>query len=419
MKVLWFSNTPASGIKFLNQNAEIKGTGGWLSALNESLESLIELYVSFHFPYKKDSFTYNNTRYYPIYTGNIFLQIIKRRFYTKAYDEEFLNLYLRIINEIKPDIIHIHGTENPFLCILDKTDIPIIVSIQGNLNVYNYKFNSGFHGAFLKYKNITNLKDFLLGTNSFEKSKAILSKMASIEQKRMKKIKFVFGRTDWDYRITRILSPESQYFVGEELLRDSFYKNKWLNNYENGKLIIFTTNGDNYYKGIETIFYCLTHLQNIGVDLEWRIAGVNDKSLIISICKKFLGSKFPKTGFKLLGSLDEQQLVEELLKSHLYVMPSHIENSPNNLCEAMILGIPCIATFAGGTGSLMRDKEEGILIQDGDPWAMAGAIMEIKDNYNKAKKYGENARMRAILRHNRESVLEQYLKGYKRILNLI
>lgn len=417
MKVLWFSNSPATGVEYLNQNTKIKGTGGWLNALNESLKDLIELHIAFHFPYKKDSFIYKNTNYYPIYTGNIFAQVIKRRFFTKAYDKEFLNQYLSIINEVRPDIIHIHGTENSFLCILDKTAIPIIVSIQGNLNIYNYKFNSGFHGAFLKHKNIANFKDFLLGTKSFNKSKAILSKMASIEQKRMKKIKLIFGRTDWDYRITRILSPESKYFVGEELLRDSFYKNQWVNNYKKGKLIIFTTNSDNYYKGLETAFHCLTLLQNIGIDVEWRIAGINEKSLIVSISKKFLGSNFPNSGYKLLGLLDEQQLVRELLNSHLYVMPSHIENSPNNLCEAMMLGLPCIATYAGGTGSLLKDGEEGILIQDGDPWAMAGAIIEYKNTYEKAKINGTNARKRALIRHDKKTISKQYIETYKRLIS--
>jgi hypothetical protein len=33
----------------------------------------------------------------------------------------------------------------------------------------------------------------------------------------------------------------------------------------------------------------------------------------------------------------------------------------------MIIGMPCIATFAGGTASMLKSDEEGILIQDGDP----------------------------------------------------
>ncbi len=417
IKVLWFSNTPALGAEFINGNSKIKGTGGWLNALNSEMSERIDLYVAFHYPYRHDGFTYKNTNYYPIYSGNLLLDLIKKRFFTSVTDDEFLNLYLNIIREVQPDIIHIHGTENSFLCLLNKTNIPIVVSIQGNLTVYNHKYYSGFYGKYLYQIKTFSFKNFIIGFEYFKKSKNRLSKMALIEFERMKEIQYVIGRTDWDFRLTRTLSPKSHYFIGDELLRDSFYKSKWSNPYESGKLIIFTTNGDNYYKGLETVFHCISELQKNLVDVEWRIAGVDKDSLVFSICKKFLGGKFPNSGFKLLGSLDEDNLVSNLLESHLYVMPSHIENSPNNLCEAMILGIPSIATFAGGTGSVLKDGEEGILIQDGDPWVMAGAIMDLRSNYNKAILYGENARKRALKRHNHEQVANQYLSVYKNIVN--
>ena len=40
----------------------------------------------------------------------------------------------------------------------------------------------------------------------------------------------------------------------------------------------------------------------------------------------------------------------------------------------------------------MKDNEDGILIQDGDPYVMAGAIIELMNNYEKAIFYGQNAR---------------------------
>ena len=416
MKVLWFSNTPASGLEVLNRDSKVKETGGWLGALNGALKDCVELHVAFHYPYNKDVFFHNNTTYYPIYTGNIFLNVLKNRFVSNVLDDQFLHKYLEIIDNVKPDVIHVHGTENSFLCILNQTNIPILVSIQGNLTVYNHKFFSGFHGNFLYKQKFKSLKEFILGQRYFKKSKNALSKMSQIEQKRMKDIKYIIGRTDWDYRITRILSPNSEYFKGEELLRENFYVNRWDNPYQNqGKLIVFTTNSDNYYKGIETVFQSINLLQEIGVDIEWRIAGIKEDSLIVSICKSFLRSNFPKSGYKLLGSLDEDSLVQELLNAHMYVMPSHIENSPNNLCEAMILGMPCIATYAGGTGSLLKDGEEGILIQDGDPWAMAGAIVELKNDYDKAKRMGHSACKRAKERHSKEKTIQQYLETYKKI----
>ena len=38
----------------------------------------------------------------------------------------------------------------------------------------------------------------------------------------------------------------------------------------------------------------------------------------------------------------------------------------------MIIGMPCISSFVGGTGSLLSGKKDDVFIQDVDPWAMAG-----------------------------------------------
>ncbi len=119
-----------------------------------------------------------------------------------------------------------------------------------------------------------------------------------------------------------------------------------------------------------------------------------------------------------MGKLSEQDMIDNLLKSNLFVMTSHIENSPNNLCEAMILGMPCIATYAGGTGSLLDDGIEGVLIQDGDPWAMAGAILELNEDIQKALAMGDNARKRALQRHDKDRISNELVGIYSNILSI-
>jgi glycosyltransferase involved in cell wall biosynthesis len=419
MKVLWFSNTPALGVNYIDKNSVIKGTGGWLYSLNKELQNVVDLSITFHYPYKISDFTFENTKYYPIYTGNIIIENLKRRFFKNIYNTDFLNQYLKIIKKINPDIIHIHGTENSFLCLLGKTEIPIVISIQGNLNVISHKFNVGFNGKYLNCKigKIT-LKSLFFGRDSFFNSYQNMKKMAKIETNYFKLADYVIGRTDWDNRISRIFAPKSKYFFGSELLRDRFYLEQWKNDYKGGKIVLFSTNGDNYYKGFETICYTLKLLYELDMNVEWRVAGVSESSLINIITKKELKDNYPKEGLILLGKLDVDELINNLKGAHIYIMASHIENSPNNLCEAMFLGMPCIATFAGGTGSLLNDGEEGILIQDGDPWAMAGAVVELMNDLKKALTFGKNARKRALLRHDKEIVSEQYVLVYRNILNL-
>lgn len=48
------------------------------------------------------------------------------------------------------------------------------------------------------------------------------------------------------------------------------------------------------------------------------------------------------------GMLDEKAMCDRYLKSNLFVCCSAIENSPNSLGEAQLLGMPYVASFVGG-----------------------------------------------------------------------
>jgi glycosyltransferase involved in cell wall biosynthesis len=59
---------------------------------------------------------------------------------------------------------------------------------------------------------------------------------------------------------------------------------------------------------------------------------------------------------------------------------------------------------------------EGILVQDGDPWVMAGAILEIGRNAEFAKLLGRKARARALERHDKDRIISDLLNTYKEVL---
>ena len=414
MRILWFSNTPANADEYFNKT--LKGTGGWMKAMDNSLQNFVDLHIAFYHDKKVPPFKYKNSNYYTFQKkNNTILKKYLNTIKSKIIFDEDVQQYIDIINLVKPDLIHIHGTENSFGYILGKVDIPIVISIQGNINVYKHKYFSGISKSYLFSYN--NLFEGLIGYKPFKISYKKFNKMVKRETYALSLSDNIIGRTHWDRRITAVLAPNAKYFHNDEILRDSFYLNKWSRNDNREKFIIFTTNGDSFYKGFETICHAsFLLLKNSNIDFEWRIAGISESSLIVKVVKKLLGNKYPNRGIKLLGNLGEDELVKELLSSDLYVMPSHIENSPNNLCEAMILGLPCIATCSGGTSSLLEDNKEGVLIQDGDPWVLAGSIIDSYKNKDSFAEFGKKARNRALIRHNREKIIGDIIDNYNIII---
>jgi len=84
----------------------------------------------------------------------------------------------------------------------------------------------------------------------------------------------------------------------------------------------------------------------------------------------------------------------------------------------MLLGMPIVATFAGGTDSMLC-AGEGLLVQDGDPWSMAGSILELSRDFGRAAKFGQAARTRALVRHDPVSIVNELILTYRRILGAL
>ncbi len=394
MKVLWFTNVP---IKF---NQESKGTGTWMNSLLNEVKNKIQLTVCYYGLVNDD-----------FYSDNVSFIVLQRKKYhhlinTNFYNKRITNKYLEIIDKVKPDVIHIHGTENDFSNILRHKNRlpPIVISIQGNLTIYKHFYFRGT--SILKCILTLNFK-FLLYYLWF-------SNKSTNERIALSNLSNVFGRTDWDFRITRVLAPMSNYFRVGEILRDDFYINEWRYN-KNGKIVIYTTTGDSVYKGLEVIFQSINILNGFGLEFEWRVAGISSDNSLVRLMK-FESLYKNKSNLILLGPLNSNDIVNEMLNAHLYVSTSHIENSPNSLCEALLIGMPCVTSLAGGTSSLVTDKIDGLLIQNGDPWSLSGAIIDLLSDKNKLIELGKNARRRALIRHGKENVVNELLLGYRRIL---
>jgi glycosyltransferase involved in cell wall biosynthesis len=416
MKILWFTNTPCSAIEKLGEHLN---SGGWLRSLEEELKKIpeIELAICYYTYQKHEFFEFKGNAFYPVLKKgrkNKIVRLINRIIPSRDYDKIEVQELLNVINIFKPDLIHIHGTEDNFGLVQYYTKIPAVISIQGILSSYSEKYFVGipFHiasdyeGKLLKIL----ASGLRLTYNQFKRN-------TRREQKMLAAAKFIIGRTDWDKRVASILSPQCQYFVGNEILRPAFYSNQWCKKRFSDTLKIVTISGDAMYKGFEVILSSAKILrENTKLKFNWKVLGLDKNSNIVKISVKWKEADLQYLDIELLGSKNANEIVEILLDSDIYCQTSHIENSGNSLCEAMILGMPIIATFAGGTGSLLKDKEEGILIQDGDSFSLAGSIKELSADFSLATQYGQSARKRALIRHEKENIREEYLKIYRKLV---
>ena len=181
---------------------------------------------------------------------------------------------------------------------------------------------------------------------------------------------------------------------------------------------ILTICSNNLYKGIETVFETSITLKKSGYkNVLWEIAGLKSNDEIIELCSKKYRVSPKDIGIKLLGPLNENEIVSIMCESSIYVQTSHIENSPNSICEAMLVGIPIIASSAGGTMSLLLHEKEGIIFQNGDSIALAGGIINLLNRNTKdVMQMANNAHERALERHDRQNIKASLLQDYHQIV---
>ncbi|MBS1605124.1 MAG: glycosyltransferase family 4 protein [Bacteroidetes bacterium] len=415
IKVLWFTNTASLAAARLNR--AVVG-GGWIESLERRLQDRDDIRLAVAFAHGKkpqpEKFVEGRTTYYAVGDVRSRARVFLGRHLAMNDDELFLWSCIDVIRDFQPDVINIFGTEKCYGLLSNRTAVPVVIHLQGLLSMYEQNYMPRGVGATTLLRHS--------GAKSLAKATSLLHQYWSFlaAGRREKKIFAVnrnfIGRTDWDRRATELLSPGARYFYGSEILRREFYSATWDKHPAETKTFISTIQ-PNPYKGLETVLECAALLkQRPGFSFRWKVAGFPPGHDLVRLFEKKVGVRAADVGVELLGGLGPQQLLAAELDADVFVHPSHIDNSPNSVCEAMLLGMPVVATDTGGTGSLLVSGKEGILIQDGAPSSMAAALIDLTGDYGYAAELGRNARRRALGRHDPDAITDNLIDIYTQVI---
>lgn len=422
MRILWLSAN--QGLFFSKNQAEIGyNGGGWITSLQKLLISTNEnklalAYIS-HKPLAKEE--QNNTIYYPIYEvpANA-LQKIKMYYggYKKYNSQKYLKQIKEIIQDFHPDIIHLFGMENSMATILGNTTVPVVVHLQGLLGPCdNAFFPVGFNNFSLLFP--FSIREWLL-RNGYIFAKNSIHIKGKRELSLFKKVEYAMGRTEWDYQVSQLLAPQSKYFHVDEVLREPFYEHagKWIYQKPDNELRIISTLSNTVYKGLDTVLKTAQILKNQSkMPFRWQIIGLKPNDAIIHFFENKLKIKSNRVNVEYAGILDAPELCERILNSHIFVHPSYIDNSPNSICEAQLLGIPVIGTYVGGIPSLIKNKETGLLIPANDPFQLACILNKYILEKGNMLQLGKQGYMQACQRHDKSKILKDLIDTYKQIIH--
>ena len=414
MRVLWF--TPSSSNFEGGEKNKYNG-GGWIRSLESEIckNKDIQLAVSFYSKNGFDKCVQHGVTYYPMVNKPYSLMskiLCKYHFNNFEYERREWNNIIeqmqQVINDFNPDIIEIFGTELPFSLIGTKTSIPVVVHIQGLLTPYwdTYLYPKMSHISYVLFDwNPIRMYYRFLELQGFKRS-------SWREKEEVKRVSHFIGRTEWSKSVINAMNPTAVHHYGGEILRDVFYEDSYRTIPSN--LIIVSTLSKPMYKGFDMVLKTARILkESYEVDFCWKVFGNVDPL----IAENVTGIKHEEVNVQLVGVIDANILRNEMLNASVYVHTSYIDNSPNSVCEAQILGLPVVATNVGGLSSLIKEGQTGYLVPANDPYQMAFKIDMMFKDKNLNEKIGMNAKMVAVGRHDKKTITDELIKTYINIIN--
>lgn len=334
--------------------------------------------------------------------------------------------WLSVIKDFQPEIIHEYGTEkshNMIVCEVAE-NIPIIVSLQGILSEYQRHYYGGIDmSTILRYSPLRDWirpSGFITGRKDFQ--------MRSVKENiLLKKVDYVEGRSTWDRVAALRINPKLKYYYCPRMLRRPFNESQAWDIKKCERHSILISQGNYPIKGVHFAFIAVASLKEKYPDIKLIITG-NDMFKNMTGWHRFLCTGYMRFLFDLannLGIMDNihftgtkeaEEMASLVRKAHVVVIPSAIENAPNTLAEAMMIGTPCIASYVGGNMDMLKHKEEGLLYCYNEPYMLAEYISQIFESDELAVFFSKNARKTAKLRHDPNSLTKQLWKIYYSVI---
>lgn len=417
MKVLWITN-------FLFPEAEevlngsLKGNpfGGWMTSAAKQLamQPDVDLAIA------SVSRLVDDLR--SVSCGKLLYFVIPMGKGNESINYDYNHYWTIIYEDFKPDVIHIHGSEYSHgLSFVEACGFEhVIVSIQGMISDCHSYYLAGIPS--FEYLINTTARDLVKGTVFCEKRR--IKKRSRYEVELLRSVKHIIGRTTWDRVHSLAINPDATYHFCNETLRSSFYSSHW--SYRNCiPHTIFLAQASYPLKGAHQVLKALPAVLEKYPDAKVHIAGVDitrpggffnrlKLSSYGRIIRKLIRKSRLGDSVFFHGPLNESEMVRQYLSSNVFISPSSIENSPNSLCEAQLLGVPCIASFVGGIPDLIPDSESGYLYRFEDVDVLSYYICKVFEE-SQSRTY-DVMRSIAMERHDPGKNVQSLLGIYNRVI---
>lgn len=120
---------------------------------------------------------------------------------------------------------------------------------------------------------------------------------------------------------------------------------------------------------------------------------------------------------EILGRVPLAEVSRLLLRSSVLALPSLREPQGVNAIEALMHGIPVVASNIGALPEMVQDRKTGLIVPPNDPLALATALTDLLSNPRLCRRYGQAARQSAMDRFSLPIISQRLGDAIRSALN--
>jgi len=289
----------------------------------------------------------------------------------------------RVLKQIQPDIVHAHGTEAAYGRAALDSGKPCLISLQGIIA-------------------------------EIQKSSPELwfRLVEPCERKQVQSCRYFTCRTDFDSTFVRRLNPTAHIFQIQEAMNPVFFTNEWQPDAAPSLLFIGAVCER---KGVSDLIEALPEIVAQCGPVRLIIVGAAGPDYLARV-----KARAETLGVASLIEFAGQKTATEIAALHkrcrAFVLPTHVDNSPNTLAEAMVSGMPVLASRVGGIPSMIEEGVTGLLFEKEDVRALALALCRVLKETDFSQRLASQAKEVARSRHHPDSVANHTIAAYQHIL---
>ncbi len=289
---------------------------------------------------------------------------------------KFLRQIVDIVEEEKPDLIHLHASPSPDIWYVDRllrkaSSIPFVITMHAVLEPPDH---------------IGVLRHLLLTADA------------------LTAVSHAVMRSALDFSNRQKLS-----IVIPNGVRKKAWKGRRMETWPK----ITCVGRLEHNKGFDVAIEALAQIRRSGLDAELTLIGHGEERANLERVADRLGV-FDRVHFK--GVLDHESTLAEIAASSLVLVPARAHEGFSLVAaEAAMAGVPCIASRVGGLPETVEDGVCGFIVRPDDAGGLASAAVRLLGDETRRLVMGKNARRRANIRFDLDRCVERYAELYGRL----